>query len=87
MTKNQPPLSKLTEKQILRLVNDAVSGLSTGSTSDWRAVAFHFRARSVEARSRLQELKAFASDLKLARRIYSEASDRIADWLSADSSQ
>lgn len=87
MPKNQPPLSKLTEKQILRLVNDAVSGLSTGSTSDWRAVAFYFRARSVDARSELQKLRSMVSDLRMGRRIFSEASDRIADWLSADSSQ
>lgn len=73
-------LSVLTEKQVWRLINDAASGRATGSTNDWRTVAFYFRNRSIQAREKLQEVESFVSDLRLARRICSEALDRIATW-------
>lgn len=77
-------LSTLTEKQVWRLINEAASGKASGSTKDWRAVAFYFRARSVEARGELQKLRSLVSDFRIGRRIFSEASDRISEWLSTD---
>lgn len=76
-------LAAISEEQILQLSNDMSEGISSGTTKEWRAVAYYFRFKMDELHNRTASLHSTLAALNLSEQMRTMALQEVAAWLKA----
>lgn len=76
-------LAAISESRIIQLSNDMSEGISSGTTKEWRAVAYYFRFKMDELHNRTTSLHSTLAALTLSEEMRGCAMREISDWLKA----
>lgn len=76
-------LAAISEERILQLSNDMSEGISSGTTKEWRAVAYYFRFKMDELKNRTTSLHSTLAALNLSEQMRTMALQEVSAWLKA----
>ena len=83
----KPITPKLTQARIDQLSNDASEDIRTGTASEWRAVAMHFKAQADEARRLLLQLDSSITLRRTCQHFEDNNIEEILTWAEKQKSQ
>lgn len=81
MKRKQRLVSKLSKERIFQLSNDLSEGIESGSVSEWRAVALHFRKQHDKSWNELRMVYGCVSTLIIADGLKKTAVVRLQKWI------
>ena len=80
-------LAAISEERILQLSNDMSEGISSGTTKEWRAVAYYFRFKMDQLHNRTASLHSTLAALNLSEQMRTMALQEVSAWLKAANDQ
>lgn len=79
-------LAAIDEKRILQLSNDMSEGIKSGTTREWRAVAYYFRHKLDTAYNDINAIRPTVAAYVAGRNILNHAGPEMEGWLKRVSS-